>query len=308
MRHIRRHIEIALSAGALILLSGCNSFPWSRGNTPPPQAAQAPSAAPSKEAVIAYLNDNAQRVESIQCKEMDIVAKQGTQSVGLRATMVCAKPRGFRLLINVMGKPEGDIGSNDQEFWFWIARDESHRLYHCSYEDLSKRQVPMPFPFQPEWITEAMGVAPCGAPEKYELVVRGSTLELVENAMSPQGQPVRKVTVIQRTPSRGTEPQVTAHILQDAQGREIVSAQITEVQIDRKTGAIIPRKVRLSCPAEKMELQLKLDDVVVNSPTVVQNAPRMFARPQLSGATLFDLARGPDPANGVQPIGHQRIQ
>lgn len=304
-----RHIGLGLGVSALLLLAGCNSFPWSRSTTtPPPQAAQAPSAAPSKESVIAYLNDNAQRVQSVRCKEVDIIAKQDTQQVGLRATMVCAKPRGFRLLINVMGKPEGDIGSNDQEFWFWIARDPSNRLYHCGYEDMAKRQVPMPFPFQPEWITEALGIAPCGPPEKYELVVKGSTLELVERAMSSQGQPVRKVTVLQRTPAHGTQPQVTAHILTDAQGREIVSAQIYEVQIDRTTGAIIPRKVRLSCPADKMEMQLKLDEVTVNDPAVVQAAPRLFARPQLTNVNLFDLARGPDPAAAVQPIGHQRMQ
>ncbi len=303
-----RHLQLTLGFGAMLLLSGCNSFPWSRGTTPPPQAAQAPTAAPSKESIIAYLNDNAQRVQSVRCKEVDVIAKQGMQSVGLRANMVCSKPRGFRLLVNVAGKSEADIGSNDQEFWFWIARDESKRLYHCSYDDLGKRPVPMPFPFQPEWITEAMGIAPCGPPEKYELVVKGATLELVEQGVSTQGQPVRKVTVIQRAPAHGTQPQVTAHLLQDAQGKEIVSALISEVQIDRTTGAIIPRKVRLVCPAEKMEMQLKLDEVVVNDPAVVAAAPRLFARPQITNVTLFDLARGPDPATGVQPIGHQRFQ
>jgi hypothetical protein len=292
----------------LLLLAGCNSFPLSRGSNPP-QAARVPAEVPGKEAVLAYLNDNADRVQSLRCKSLDITAKQGFQSVTLPGCqMSCAKPRNFRLMASVLGgKPELDFGSNDQEFWFWTARDETHRLYFCSYEDLATRPVPMPFPFQPEWVTEAMGIAKCSPPENYELQVKQSTLELIEKTRSPQGMPVRKVTVFNRAPATGTQPQVTAHLLQDAQGHEIVSAYITEVQIDRATGAIIPRKVRLVCPAEKMELKLQLDEVSVNDPAVTQAAPRLFARPSLANATLFDLARGPDPAN-VRRIGLQRPQ
>ncbi|OAI45404.1 hypothetical protein AYO44_12930 [Planctomycetaceae bacterium SCGC AG-212-F19] len=302
-----RHVPFELGLGALLVLAGCNSFPLSRGSNPP-QAARVPAEVPNKEAVIAYLNENADRVESIRCKSLDITAKQGFQSVSLpNSQMTCAKPRSFRLMASVFGKPEVDVGSNDHEFWFWMARDESHRLYFCSYEDLAQRQVPMPFPFQPEWITEAMGIAKCGPPENYDLQVKQSTLELIEKTRSPQGVPVRKVTVFNRARATGTQPQVTAHLLQDAQGHEIVSAYITEVQIDRTTGAIIPRKVRLVCPADKLELKLQLDDVSVNDPTVGQAAPRLFARPALANATLFDLARGPDPAS-VRRIGHQRPQ
>jgi hypothetical protein len=303
-----RHVQLGLGVGTLLMLAGCNSFPLSRNSNPPP-AARVPAEIPSKEAVVAYLNDNAQRVQSVRCKEVDIVAKQGMQSVGLRGQLVCAKPRGFRLIANVLGKPEVDLGSNDQEFWFWVARDESRCLYHCSYDDMARGPVRMPLPFQPEWITEAMGVAPCGPAENYELHVKPTTLELVERARSPQGMPVRKVTVFNRAPAQGAQPQVTAHILQDAQGREICSAHITEVQIDRATGAIIPRKVRLVCPAEKMEMKLQLDEVTVNDPAVAQAAPRLFARPQLANVTLYDLARGPEAGpNGVRPIGHLRMQ
>src|SRR5262249_5888898 len=163
------------------------------------------------------------------------------------------------LLGSAFGKPEVDVGSNEQEFWFWVARDESHCLYFCRYDDLTRGQVRMPFPFQPERITEALGAAQCGPPENDDLQATPTSLELSERTRSPQGVPVRKVTVFNRAPAQGTNPQVTAHLLQDAQGREICSAYITEVQIDRTTGAIIPRKVRLVCPAEKMEMKLQLD-------------------------------------------------
>jgi hypothetical protein len=167
------------------------------------------------------------------------------------------------------------------------------------------------FPFQPEWVMEAMGIAPCSPAENYELKVNPTTLELIENARSPQGQPIRKITVINRVPAHGTTPQVTAHILQDARGQEICSAHISEVQIDKTTGAIVPRKVRLVCPAEKSEMKLQLDDLIVNDPTLAQ-AAQLFRRPKLTNVESFDLASGrdagPNGTGGVRRAGTQRMQ
>ena len=304
-----RHLQIGLGL-ALLLPAGCNTFPMTRGTGAQAQPVARTSAeVPSKEAIIAYLNDNANRVQSLRCKDLDIGVKQGMQSVGLRGKVVCAKPRGFRLDATILGKQEVDVGSNEQEFWFWMARNNPPHLFHCKYDDLSRGQVQMPFPFQPEWIMEAMGLAECGPAENAELKVNPTTLELVERAMSPTGMAVRKVTVIQRTPAQGPAPQVAAHILQDAQGKELVSAHVTEVQFDRATGAIIPKKVRLVCPSEKLELKLQFDDVQVNDPSIPQIAGRLFTRPNLSNVTSYDLARGVDPGpNGIRRIGGQQLQ
>lgn len=301
-----RHVQLALGLIGLVLLAGCNSVGLTRGGNQP-QAARAPAEAPSKEAVLAYLNDNASRVQSVRCKELDITAKQGLQSVGLRGQVVCQKPRNFRMGANVLGKQEVDVGSNDQEFWFWLARNDPPYLFHCSYEDFA-RGIRAQFPFQPEWIMEAMGIAPCGPAANYELKVNPSTLELIENTRSPQGQPVRKITVISRAPAQGTTPQVTAHILQDAKGQEICSAHVSEVQIDRGTGAILPRKLRLVCPAEKSEMKLQLDEVIVNDASIAQ-ATQLFHRPALANVESFDLARGRDAGpGGVRRINGQRMQ
>jgi len=303
-----RHLQIGLGL-ALLLPAGCNTFPMMRSTTTAQPVARTTAEVPSKEAIIAYLNDNAGRVQSLRCKELDIGVKQGMQSVGLRGQVVCAKPRSFRLGANVLGKQEVDLGSNEQEFWFWVARNSPPYLFHCKYDDLARGQVRVPFPFQPEWIMEAMGLAECGPAENAELKVNPTTLELVERATSPTGMAIRKVTVIQRTPAQGSAPQVTAHILQDAQGKEIVSAHVSEVQFDRATGAIIPKKVRLVCPSEKLELKLQLDDVQVNDPGLPQVAGRLFARPKLSNVTAYDLARGIDPGpSGIRPIGGQQIR
>jgi hypothetical protein len=97
---------------------------------------------------------------------------------------------------------------------------------------------------------------------------------------------------------------VTAHILQDGSGKEICSAYITEVQQDRGTSAIVPRRIELRWPAEQMSLKMKLDQVTVNPAISQQRAAVLFSRPKLTGVQSYDLARGLDTQGGqVQRTG-----
>jgi hypothetical protein len=285
------------------MLASCDPhWPNVRPNppTPTPKAGETPSAG----ALVSYLNENARRVQSVDCRELELDAKQKLQSVSLCGWMVCQKPLNFRMGADVVGNQEVDFGSNDREFWFWIKRAEPPYVYHCSYDDFARGQARLPFPIQPQWIMEAMGIAECSSPERFTVAVRGNTLELVEQATSPQGKPVRKVTLFNRMAVQGNAPQVTARILQDADGKEICSAIIKEVQIDRATGAVLPKKIRLVFPEEKMELSMKLDGVTVNGQIEQQRAARLFTRPSLANVPSYDLARGPDA--GAGPVRQTR--
>jgi hypothetical protein len=54
---------------------------------------------------------------------------------------------------------------------------------------------------------------------------------------------------------------------------------------------------------------MQLDDMAVNDPSLAQNAPRLFTRPNLADVKTFDMARGLDGGpGGVRRIGAQRMQ
>jgi hypothetical protein len=246
---------------------------------------------PTAQALVDYLNDNAHRVQSLECSELSLDCRQGVQTVGLHGKMVCQKPRNFRMGASALGSQQVDLGSNDQEFWYWIGKADPPYLFHCSYADFPRASGRMPFPFQPDWIMEAMGIGEYGPAEKYQVVDRGKTLELVEQTVSPAGERVRKVTVFNRTQTRGADPQVLAHVLQDANGKEVCGAYVSEVRQDPATGAILPHRIRLVYPTERIELKLKLDEVAVNRPIDAQRTALLFSRPNLSNVQAFDLAR-----------------
>jgi hypothetical protein len=190
-----------------------------------------------------------------------------------------------------VGHQQVDLGSNNQEFWYWIGKADPPYLFHCSYADFQRGNVQMAFPFQPEWIIEALGMAEYGAPDKYQVVERPGAYELVEVAVGPHGERLRKITVFSRVQASGTQPQITAHILQDANGKEICGAYISEVQQDPATFAILPRRVRLVWPQQQIELKMKLDELTVNPAIDAQRAAVLFTRPTLQNVQSFDLAR-----------------
>jgi hypothetical protein len=202
----------------------------------------------------------------------------------------------------LFGNPEVDLGSNDQEFWFWIKRADPPRQYYCTYKDLEEGRVRhLPFPFQPEWILEAMGLGQYGPATRYQLVVEPEVYKLVERTKSPQGTDVRKVIVIQRRAAQGNAPQVTEYLLlDDATSKEICSAHVTAVQRDPRSLAALPYRIELRWPAARLKLAMRLDGMTVNAP-IPQPEAVFVRRPQ--GVPAVDLAR-----LQVQPSSLQRVR
>jgi len=294
MRHVR------LTLAALLLMGGCNQFPLRNdrnggGGTPPPRVAVGQ---PSAKDLCDYLNANAARLQSIDCGELYLDAKQKHEAVSLQSCwMVCQKPRNFRMGAKIVGSQAVDMGSNEQEFWWWIKQGDPY-LFHCSYEGLTTGQARMPFPFQPDWIMEALGMAEYGPPENYTVNATAQNVELIQQTKAG-GVAVRKVTVFSRQQAAGNAPQVVAYILQDANGKEICMAQVQEVQRDTASGAVIPKKIVLKWPQESMELKMTLKSVAFNQAIEPQRAQRLFSRPQLAGVPTYDLTRGPDQPSGT---------
>ncbi len=218
-----------------------------------------------------------------------MTCSQGLQSFGLRGTMVTEKPRNFRLGAKTLGNPVVDLGSNDQEFWYWISKADPPYQVYCSYKDLNEGQVRrMPFPFQPQWVMESMGLGPYGPADKYQLEHDADTIKLVEKTTSPQGTAVRKVIVFKRRPVQPPNPQVTDYLLlDDTSGKEICAAHIGEVHVDRATGALVPKRLELRWPAEKIRLALRMDGTVINPPV----SPLVFTRQSMPNIQSFNLAR-----------------
>src|SRR5258708_113748 len=104
-----------------LLLSGC--VPQWLNPRPPADRGLAVESMTS-EKIVASLNDNARRIQSLRTNNVDITTTQGLQAFNTQGTLAFQKPRNFRLSAKALGNTEADFGSNDQEFWWWIKRAE----------------------------------------------------------------------------------------------------------------------------------------------------------------------------------------
>ena len=303
-----RRFAVLAGLGAVVLAAGCR-----RELTPDPPSPAVTTAKPSAEQLVAYMNQNAQLVQSIKSTRLEIDAKEGREGVGLTGTLFCQKPRDFRLRATLMGQPAVDIGSNNDEFWFYISKgpdqDGVARVHYCSYNDMAAGKARMPFPFQPDMIVAALGMGEYDPKKEYTIREDAKTYSLVEQAVSAQGDRVQKVTVFNRVQVGPGKPQVLAHILLDDKGNEICRASVLEVQtvqIDSKKVAL-PQRVQLIWRPQQIEMTMRLYDTQVNS-IDAPHAAKLFSRADLSGIPSANLAQGPDRPTGYSESGVRQTQ
>ena len=258
------------------------------------------------------MNENAHVLQSIKSTRLEIDAKEGRRGHRTPRQLFCEKPRDFRLRANVVGQQAVDIGSNNDEFWFWIGQGKDQdgvaRVHYCSYQDMAAGKARMPFPFQPDMIVAALGMGEYDPNKEYSLKEDAKTVSLVEKTVSAQGQPVQRVTVFNRMHASPGKPQVLAHVLLDGKGAEICRASILEVQTVQigEAKVDVPQRVQLVWRPQQIEMTMRLYDTQVNS-IDAPHAAKLFSRADLSGIPSANLAQAaPDSPSGFSQMSIQR--
>src|SRR5271166_5436181 len=101
-----------------LLLSGCAWLNRDKQNAKPPVAAN--GGPPQAADLVSYLNREADHLATIESDDVDLTATiQDKRMPMLRCFLVCQKQRSFRLQGANLGIDYVDIGSNDDQFWFW---------------------------------------------------------------------------------------------------------------------------------------------------------------------------------------------
>jgi RNA polymerase sigma factor (sigma-70 family) len=281
-------VKVAVAAILLVVGVGSGVLKWwplagrpaGLGTAPGGVARAAPVPVPRRPSVamlVAALNGNARRVRTLTCQEVTIDCRQGREAIGLHGRLAFCRPGQFRLVVQVLGQPELDVGANRYEAWCFTRRSKPTRLFRCP------RRGPAvggkwPLPFHPDWLVEVLGLAEHAPGKGYEVVERGDAVELGYKASDPQGKPVRKAIVFDRSRSR---LRVAGYRVEDERGRVICRVQVLETRRDA-SGAVLPRRLRLEWPAERIEIRVRLDDVRVNVPLSDEQVRRLFRPPAVS--------------------------
>ena len=292
----RRRALSVLASACCTLSVGCNLL-WRKPEAPDvklPTTGPVDTTGLTAETAVSYLNGEADKVKSVDARDINLTVRgPGGSPPTLSGSLLVQKPRYFKLVGKFAGSQEVLAGSNDERFWFYVPR-MGDALMHCSYSDFD-RGVELPFPFDPEWVLEAMGMShvPTDGRVRVEKDPKSGTARIIQDA-TLHGQNVTKVTVCYLARATRNVPQVKQRIVYDANGKVICTAttkSVTRVAVGKdRTGqtvyATVPEVIKLEWPAQETSMEIDLGPVKINS----QLPMDAFQMPRVGSKTI-DLGR-----------------
>lgn len=253
--------------------------------------------------ILSYLNTQATNLQSVQYPDVYIDVYNGKQHFTLGdSSLACAKPRNFLMVggKSLIGEIV-HIGSNDQEFWMYSKLPEKTYLF-CSHQDFQQGAAQLPFPFDPDWALQALGMATYPANAQYQVATEQKTREhtLSFDTFTPQGMTVRKQVVLAADQAYGTIPQVKRYTVSDRAGRRIATAEVKQVstlqtgqdpQTNRPIYVQVPSEVQLEWPQQQFRMNLRLKNPKINLGYSPQQQRELFTKPVIDGVKPINLAQ-----------------
>lgn len=248
------------------------------------------------DAFVAEHNRNAEAIQSLQSKPTIEVSRGRVYRVSVNGHMALERPRNFALQIDAEGVKKADIGSNAEEFWYWVANPDKDEkwIYWCSYRELPTSDLPVTY--QPDWIIEAMGLEPITREEADTIKVgrgeAGTTL-LTFAPVRDRGAPYIREMLVSNTDRRIRK----LRIFTESPRVLIAEAQADDFQAypTGKTGSAdgetchLPRKLWLHWIREQLVLNVAMTDLTVNQFDHAMAAD-IFVEPEMTGYQRMNLA------------------
>jgi hypothetical protein len=288
MRIVR---SIMLAMAATLGASGCRA--WSPG---PVSLAPRPIAETTFDVdkFVDQHNRNAALVQSLEAKPtIGVRSKLFHGSADGRLAL--ERPRNFKLELSSMGAVKADIGSNDDEFWFWVD-NEDRKVYWCNHEQIDSSKLAVIY--QPDRIVEALGLKPITPEEAagikvHEGDLRGTTA-LVFPARKSGGETYTRMMIVWNQNRRVKEHRIYEGSAPTNKGL-LAQAEVSHY-VEFDTGSSDAADGPTCYLPENMKLEWKRDQLVLD---VVMQREHVKVN-------QFDSSRSA--ALFVEPVtGHDRV-
>ena len=292
-----RQISIALAACMMLAAAGCRTA--GVGNL-----SKEPSLFPNRtsesaaELLIDH-NRNAEQVQTLKARST-VTFRSPDSSGGASGNFALERPKYFKLELSAIGgmTPVANIGSNDNEFWFWV-RPSGKTVYYCNYDE--NGNSPLAGSLQPDWITEALGLKVYSDEEIAAMRVKPGiepgTLVISQAEKTPQGESVIKEMVVSQATRRIREHRVYSGdhktLLAQAKISEYLETPLprkTDSEGSEATKVYLPKAFKLEWMLEKLTLEILMSGKVeVNPPVNAEWRASMFVEPSFRGSTRKNL-------------------
>jgi hypothetical protein len=295
-----QRFQFVTIATLVALFSGCNWHSlW-------PQAPSLPSSpivfhqTPSTTDVIAYLNNQASLVHSIQSEGASVTVPGYPALNQTELFMQPTKRIRLRAATAFTGQ-EMDLGSNEEMFWIWIKRNTPKGVYYAEHNQFVNSPLRQMFPVDPSWIGEAFGIVTIDpAAEIQGPTPKGTNQIEIRIAANVGGQSVTKAIVLHSTYGWVMEQHIYTQ-----NGQLLASAIASNHQYyglgQAGQGVNLPHQVMLQVPSAQMNLQINIQQYAVNLPFAGSDS--IWQMPQPAGYPLVDIS-SPNAMQLFMPAGN----
>jgi hypothetical protein len=283
--------RLVLAMMATLGLSGCRAL--SNGSLAPTSPLRTERTF-DVDAFVAEHNRNVERIQSLEARPT--VSLGGRMRAAADGRLALERPRNFKLELLSAGSPKADIGSNDEEFWFWVQSDKDKSVNWCRYEDLESSAVPITY--QPDWIIAALGLKAISAEEAAGIKVRAKgtekeTTALVFPSTRNGGETYTREIIVWNKTRRIKEHRLYAgkasNLIAQAEVSKYEEIEIGSTETGDRDSCLVPGNIKLEWKREQLILEVTLRKISVNQFDQSRSAS-LFVEPRVPGYSRVNLA------------------
>jgi hypothetical protein len=268
---------------------------------PGPAAPQVLFDGATREQVVAAVNQNSARVQSLSVTGATITIPDVLGLPILSGNIAAERPGRFRLTASTaISGPEMDIGSNDELFWVWIKRNQPPAVYICRHDRFATSNIRQMMPIEPAWLVAALGMVDIDPATVFDGPAprAGGKVELRTWLPSAAGT-LQRVLVID-----AYRAWVLEQYVYDASGTLLASAVAESHRWYELEQVSLPQRLAVRLPTAGLAINIDLGVVAINR---LPGDPRaLWALPSFEGYPQYDLGGAvpgtPLPGRVSQPL------
>ncbi len=241
--------------------------------------------------VVEHLNARTAQINAWRSSDVRIsYSAPGVPRMPLAAKLTVQEPSQFRLSASVLGSQTFDLGSNNDQIWFWMKYSQPKHVFTCKHDDT---KYVSELPFEPAWLLEVLGAVPLD-PNTHRVMQHSESglISLVTEEKTPQGQPVRKVILVDNCKGH-----VIAHELYDLNNVLIARAELNNYEVDKVSGLAMPHEISIDWPQTNMSMTLDIGRIHVNPSHIPVEIWQVPAHPNFPPLDIGAIARRNAPRN-----------
>ena len=230
---------------------------------PGPAAPQVLMEGATREQIVAAVNQNSSRIQSITATGVTITIPDMLGLPLLSGNIAAERPGRFRLTAGTIAGQELDIGSNDELFWMWVRRNQPPAVYFCRHAEFANSNIRQVMPVEPSWLLAAMGIVDIDPASVFDGPLpsaRGQgTLELKSWLPTASGR-LQRVTVVD-----ARRAWVIEQDIYDPSGTTLLaSARADSHRYYPAEQVSLPDRVTIQLPTANLRMTINLGVVQIN--------------------------------------------